>query len=482
MNTLYDSSSSLAAHLAAGAYQAYTYAYPHKSAYRALTPAPALDSVWAGEHRSALFAYLHIPFCTMRCGFCNLFAMAQPGEALVDAYVAALVAQMRVMNEVLGARQFARLALGGGTPSYLSARQLATLYEAAQRHLGVPLGDIPSGIEVSPETVTPERLAVCRQAGVSRVSMGIQSFVDAEVKALARPQQHRTVLQAVEWSRAAGIPTLNLDLIYGISGQTAASWEASLDSALSLHPEELYLYPLYVRPQTGLGRYHIRHESAGAAHDSAADSRPHLYVLARDRLLAAGYTQVSMRQFRAPHAPDDSGPVYCCQHDGMVGLGAGARSYTRALHYASSYAVDRASTRRIIEDYIAQTPEQRRHAHHGFVLNADEQRRRYLIQSLLTLPGLDSTQYEHRFGSSLWTDWPALQELLTLGLAECVPTGTATLLLRLTPEGVAHSDIIGPWLMSPQVKALMAASDLSPVPPVLPLNHAATNVAASASC
>lgn len=460
MNTLYDSSSSLAAHLAAGAYQAYTYAYPHKSAYRALTPAPALDQLWATEKRSALFAYVHIPFCTMRCGFCNLFAMAQPSEALVDAYVAALVAQMRVMNEVLGERQFARLALGGGTPSYLSAAQLATLYEAAQQHLSIPLGQIPSGIEVSPETVTPERLAVCRQAGVSRVSMGIQSFVDAEVKALARPQQHRTVLQAVEWIRTSGIPTLNLDLIYGISGQTAASCVASVESALSLHPEEIYLYPLYVRPQTGLGRYHIRHESTTAPRQE--DHRSALYAVARDRLRAAGYTQVSMRQFRAPHAPEDDGPVYCCQHDGMVGLGAGARSYTQGLHYASSYAVDRASTRRIIEDYIAQTPEQRRHAHHGFVLNADEQRRRYLIQSLLTLPGLDSTLYQQRFGSSLWTDWPLLQELLTLGLAECVPAGAeadAPPLLRLTAQGVAQSDIIGPWLMSPQVKALMVDTD-----------------------
>jgi len=437
---------SLAEAMRHGAYQAYSYSYPHKSAYRAMTAPRALDALWATQDCSALFAYVHVPFCTMRCGFCNLFAMAQPEGALVDGYVDAVLRQMQVMDRVLGERRFARLALGGGTPTFLTAAQLERLYVGAQRWLGIDLAATPSGIEVSPETVTRERLQVCRAMGVRRVSMGIQSFSDAEVRALARPQQGRVVAEAIAEIRRAGFEVMNLDLIYGIAGQTQASWLASLDSALAFAPEELYLYPLYVRAQTGLGKLAIRH-----ADPSGDDQRQALYVIARDRLHAAGYRQVSMRMFRAPHAPQDDGPVYCCQDDGMLGLGAGARSYTRTLHWSTGYAVARAATRDLVEDFIAQDDSQFAHATHGFELNGEEQRRRFVIQSLLTEPGLSYEAYAQRFGSAVLADLPQLQELTALDLA--FDDGR---LLALNERGVEYADTIGPWLASVQVRALMA--------------------------
>src|SRR5205823_596337 len=143
--------------------------------------------------------------------------------------------------------------------------------------------------------------------------------------------------------RAAGFPTLNLDLIYGLPGQTVASWLTSVRAALRWRPEELYLYPLYARPLTRLGR----------SRGGGDDLRPECYRQARAVLLDAGYTQVTMRMFRAAHAPGEGGPVYCCQEDGMVGVGCGARSYTRALHYATEYAVRAAGIREILTDYIA---------------------------------------------------------------------------------------------------------------------------------
>lgn len=427
-----------------GPYQAYSYSYPHKSAYRPLAPPRPLAKLWAGQDRSALFAYVHIPFCTMRCGFCNLFAMAQPQESLVDAYVHALLRQMEALDEALGERRFARLALGGGTPSLLSAAQLATLYTALHRRLGIDLAATPSGIEVSPETVTPERLAVCREMGVHRVSMGIQSFVGQELRSLARPQQGAEVVQAIERIRAAGFAVLNLDLIYGIPGQTVASWQASIASALAFAPEEIYLYPLYVRPQTGLGRMAIRRD------EMPAPGRLALYEAARECLRGAGYQQVSMRMFRAPHAPQEGGPVYCCQNDGMVGLGAGARSYTTGLHYASRYAVGRDDTRGIIQDFIAHDHGRFQLAEHGFELDAQEQRRRFVIQSLLAHPGLCYRAYTQRFGTHCLDDLPQLRELPRVGLAH--DDGRQ---LVLSDRGTAYADTIGPWLVSPRVRALM---------------------------
>lgn len=438
---------SLAELLRHGPYQAYSYSYPHKSAYRPLAQPQPLAALWGREDRSALFGYVHVPFCTMRCGFCNLFAMARPDDALVEAYVAALLRQMRALHEALGERRFARFAVGGGTPSYLSAPQLERLLDAAGRVLGVDLQAVPSGIEVSPETASAERLAVCRAHGVQRVSLGVQSFAEHEVQqALARPQQNEVVRGAIERVRRAGFPLLNLDLIYGIAGQTLASWRASLDSALAFAPEELYLYPLYVREHTGLGKLAIRR--AGPV----ADAREALYQAACERLLGAGYRQVSMRMFRAPWAPADEGPVYCCQNDGMVGLGAGARSYTSGLHYSGGYAVERGATRAIVEAYVAQDTAAFAQAWHGFVLDGDEQRRRFVIQSLLTEPGLSHAAYTQRFGSRSLDDLPQLAELSALELAD--DDGQ---LLRLNARGVARSDTIGPWLVSPRVHQLMEA-------------------------
>jgi len=437
-------------------YQTYSYSYPHKAAYRTLAEATPLAPLWAQQDRSALFAYIHIPFCEMRCGFCNLFAMARPSADMVERYVQQVLVQMRALNGALGERKFARFALGGGTPTYLSARQLDTLLCGARDILGIDLQQTPAGIEASPETVTRERLSVCRAHGIDRVSLGIQSFAANEMRALARPQQNSTVQQAIALIREAGFPTLNLDLIYGIAGQTVASLLASIDSALAFAPEEIYLYPLYVREQTGLGKVARRQGAASLdpimlARDG--DSRLALYAAARDHLLAQGYEQVSMRMFRAPHAPEQNGPSYCCQNDGMVGLGAGARSYTSQLHYSSEYAVARVETIGIIEQYLALDEARFAQAEHGYVLNEDEQRRRFVIQSLLTEPGLDRNAYTARFGTACETDLPQLAELHALELV--TQDGP---LLRLNQRGYAYADTIGPWLISPTVRRLMEES------------------------
>jgi len=148
--------------------------------------------------------------------------------------------------------------------------------------------------------------------------------------------------------------------------------------------------------------------------------------------------------------PAEDGPVYCCQTDGMVGLGAGARSYTQGLHYSSSYAVERAATRDIVADFASHDAAGFRQAAYGFELDADEQRRRHVVQSLLTQPGLAHADYRRRFGTRALDDLPQLHELAALGLA--TDNGT---LMALTERGVACSDSIGPWLVSPRVQRLM---------------------------
>ncbi|HET9655165.1 MAG TPA: STM4012 family radical SAM protein [Kineosporiaceae bacterium] len=436
-------------------YQQYLYAYPHKTAYRPLRPRPLLSDLWRGEDRDALFLYVHLPFCEMRCGFCNLFTRVRPPADQVSDYLRQLRRQAEQIAGALGGGTgYARAAFGGGTPTYLTAGQLAELFTIAAGTIGARLPGIPLSVETSPATATPDRLAVLAAHGTTRISLGVQSFLDAEAHAAGRPQRRVEVEAALGAIRDTRIPTLNIDLIYGIDGQTASSWRHSLDAALTWRPEELFLYPLYVRPLTGLGR------RARTRADWDAQ-RLALYEQAVEVLGAAGYRQESMRQFRRVDAPraaetetDDVGTTeavaadYRCQADGMVGLGCGARSYTRALHYAFDYAVTVPQVRAVLADFLARPAGDFSRAEAGFVLDDAEQQRRWLLQSLLRAEGVDAVAYRERFGRPPLEDFPQLLELADRGWA--TDGG-----LRLTSAGLARSDAIGPWLVSAAVHDAM---------------------------
>lgn len=430
-------------------YQSYVYAYPHKTAYRPLADRPALAELWSGEPKGALSLYAHIPFCEVRCGFCNLFTRIGAPDGLTGAYLDALDRQAaRVADALGGGAGFAQAAFGGGTPTFLTAGELERLCDIVEGRMGVDLRAVPLSVEASPATATADRLAVLAARGATRVSLGVQSFVPEEARAAVRPQRRADVEAAVGRIRDAGVPVLNLDLIYGIDGQTVASWRTSLDAALAWVPEELYLYPLYVRPLTGLGR----RAEAGEG-DPAWDARRlALYRAGRDHLLAAGYEQVSMRMFRRADAPEAGGTEHCCQTDGMVGLGCGARSYTRELHYSFDYAVSMTEIRGIVDDYVSRPAADFGRAEVGFRMDAQEARRRHSVQSLLQCAGLDEAAYRARFGTEAAADFAAEWERLAdRGWLE-----RAAGALRLTAEGLAHSDAVGPAFFSARTRSAMS--------------------------
>ena len=437
----------LDAWLAGSPFQGYAYSYPHKTAYRPLDPPRSLREVWAEERREGLFLYLHVPFCAYRCGFCNLFTQTGADPGRVTRYLDGLEAEAEAAQAALGTAEFARLAVGGGTPTFLTAPELERLFGIA-RGLGADARAIPAGIELSPETATPERIAVLRALGVQRVSVGVQSFVEAEARGAGRPQRTEDVERALERLRDAEFAVFNLDLIYGLPGQTEATWRASLARALAYRPDELFLYPLYVRPKTGL-------ERTGRVESEAEWDARRLRLLrvGVEVLRGAGYDQVSMRQFQRPRAEASAAPRYRCQEDGMVGLGSGARSYTRGLHYSGEWAVGAAGVRAIVDAYLARTVWDR--VEYGVELGEVEQRRRYVIQSLLCVEGLERAAYRAWFGGEVGEDLPELGALVARGLAEESGWGW-----RLTAAGLERSDVIGPWLYSAKVQAEMTGYEL----------------------
>jgi oxygen-independent coproporphyrinogen III oxidase len=393
------------------------------------------------EDKSALFLYAHVPFCEMRCGFCNLFTLTHPEAGLVAAYLDSLARQAEVTAAALGSSaRFARLALGGGTPTFLTISELERLLGILAETFSGLGSAIPKAIEASPATVDAEKVAFLKAQGINRVSLGVQSFVEQEVRALGRAQRTSEVRRALGFLNSASFNCLNIDLIYGIAGQTKESWRRSLEEALEFGPQEIYLYPLYVRPMTHLDEVG-RHPT---------DARLALYRAGRDFLRASGYRQISMRLFRKESYAPPEGPVYCCQEDGMVGLGPGARSYTRALHYSTEYAIGRAGVLNITRDFNRRTCEEFSQADYGCELNWNEQKRRYLLKSLLRCDGLDLSALRESFSDEAFVEFPQLIELVEGGFA-LQDDGR----LRLASTGLELSDAIGPWVWSAAVRERM---------------------------
>jgi oxygen-independent coproporphyrinogen-3 oxidase len=422
-------------------YAGYAYGYPHKTAYRPFEAPRALSAVWAGaEDRRRVTLYLHVPFCEMRCGFCNLFTTAHPGDDLQERYVEAVERQARVFAEQAFGRdlRFDAVVLGGGTPTFLRADLLARLLEVARRFAP----DAPLAVETSPKTATRDKLAMLRGAGVTRISIGVQSFSDHEARAAGRPQRSIEVDRALAEIRALDPAILNVDLIYGIDGQTAESLAKSLDAALEWRPEEIYLYPLYVRPLTGLEKRSL----------PVVDRRRSLHRVARTRLRARGYEQISMRLFRRSTVRGAS--EIRCQEDATVGLGCGARSYTRSLHYSTEWAVGARSVREILGAYCRSTDQDFAHARYGIEVDLDEQRRRYVIKSVLRRDGLDLAAYREQFGTEARADLPELRALEEAGLLSGIDV------LVPTELALELADAIGPYLYSAAIRARMAEFDL----------------------
>ncbi|WP_028546457.1 STM4012 family radical SAM protein [Paenibacillus taiwanensis] len=422
-------------------YRSYLYAYPHKTSYRELENKLPLSELWSQEAAETLFLYMHIPFCGARCGFCNLFTLPDKRVNVHTQYVDALERQAEQWAGIMPNKPIARFAIGGGTPTLLEPVQLDRLFHIAQQIMGMDPAQASISVETSPDTITTERLDILKSRQVDRVSMGIQSFVEFEADAIYRPQKPQEVESALKQLKLYSYPILNLDLIYGLPGQTLESWLYSLDKALSYEPEELFIYPLYTREHTIVKPEQIR--------QSGEDQRLTLYRAARERLLMRGYTQYSMRRFAKADAMSAKSLLpYGCQEEGMIGLGCGARSYTKTVHYSSRYSVGRAATASIIADYVASSDYT--HADYGIVLSADDQQRRFILKALLHTEGLALSSYVERFTTSAFADYPELNLLVHTELAVIEEE-----VLRLTEEGLMYSDSIGDWFISPAIRERM---------------------------
>jgi oxygen-independent coproporphyrinogen-3 oxidase len=204
-----------------------------------------------------LAVYVHIPFCPTKCGYCDFNSYAGFGEEAVDRTVAATIAELS--RSPWRGRPAKTIFFGGGTPTYLAASaQLSILDAVLAVHPAVPGCEITT--EANPGTVDASKFSALRLGGFNRISLGAQSFLDGDLVRLGRVHASGEIERAVSAAREGGFDNLNLDLMFGLPGQTPWAWRANLDRALDLAPEHLSLYGLTIEPNTAFFKEQLRGE------------------------------------------------------------------------------------------------------------------------------------------------------------------------------------------------------------------------------
>ncbi|PUA80413.1 radical SAM family heme chaperone HemW [Nocardioides currus] len=234
--------------------------------------------------------YVHVPFCTVRCGYCdfNTYTAEELGDApgaSRSTYAEAVIHEIRHARRVLGDRDLPidTIFFGGGTPTLIKPADLGAVVASAAAEFGLA-HHTEITTEANPDSVTAWDLEELRLAGFTRISFGMQSAVDHVLKVLDRTHDPLRVPAAVAWARAAGFEEVSLDLIYGTPGESLSDWETSLDAALACEPDHVSAYSLIVEDGTALARRVRRGELPMPDEDDLADK----YELADDRLTAAG--------------------------------------------------------------------------------------------------------------------------------------------------------------------------------------------------
>jgi oxygen-independent coproporphyrinogen-3 oxidase len=266
--------------------------------------------------------YVHVPFCARRCSYCD-FAIAVRREVPSRAFVAAVLGEwQRWQSETAldGVPSLRTVYLGGGTPSKLAAAELPRLLDGI-RALRPIDADAEITLEANPEDVAPEAVRFWRDAGVNRVSLGVQSFQPDVLAWMHRTHDLPAVYRAVATLREGGIGDLSLDLIFAAPEALARDWAADLDAAIALHPEHLSVYGLTVEPGTPLGRWTARAEVVPAPDERYASD----FLLAHERLSAAGYVHYEVSNYGRPGFRARHNSAYW-RRAPFIGLGPSAHS------------------------------------------------------------------------------------------------------------------------------------------------------------
>ena len=371
--------------------------------------------------------YIHLPFCRRRCGYCS-FPTTAPRRIPHQRYADAVLSELAARAAQYRRWPLRAVHLGGGTPSLWRADQLARVLDAVRRTFGRP-ADLELTVECNPTNLSSRHLRQLREAGVNRLSLGVQSLDDAALRLLGRAHSARQARQALERARRVGFDNLGCDLLVGLPDQSLEQHLAQLEQAVSIGLEHLSIYGLTLEPQSPMARAGLR-----PADD---DTVGQLLRQGRQVLAAAGYEQYEVSNHARPGRASRHNSLLW---RGQPYLGLGAHAHSMLPHGAVTVRRANPPLQRYLQLWRS-APAASMPPPHGAVeeqVNPARSRMELLMLGLRTTAGVDRAAYRARFGADV-DQRPAARELLrqlqTAGMVRLEPGH-----LRPTAEGIWYAD------------------------------------------
>lgn len=366
--------------------------------------------------RQASSLYVHIPFCRTLCTYCAFNTYAGL-DALVEPYVDALCREMALVGTMGEALSTHTLYFGGGTPSLLTVQQVKRIITAAREHLGLH-ADAEITLEANPGSLDMITLQGYREAGVGRLSLGLQSAQPADLKLFGRRHTFAEARASYDLARQAGYSDISLDLIYGVMGQMLENWQDTLEAVLGWSPDHFSLYSLILEPGTSIYKRVERGALPPPDDDLAAD----MYDYTLDLLAGAGYDHYEISTWGIPNHHSQHNRTYW-HNEPFLGFGAGAHGaiYQADGRMVRYWCVDP------VTQYINRVSEA---SSTGWVFSpaldnfeiinrALEMSETAILNLRLVQEGIDKAAFESRFSISLEAVFgDILAELANLGLIE----------------------------------------------------------------
>jgi oxygen-independent coproporphyrinogen-3 oxidase len=368
-------------------------------------------------------AYIHVPFCKYRCGYCD-FAIVADRDDLVGAYLQAIATELRWLGEP---REVETLYFGGGTPSHLEAESLATLCETVLQWHPLASG-YEWTVEANPESLTADRVQVLAQYGVTRLSLGVQSLDDAKLRALERNHSRADVLRSMEYARAAGMQ-VSIDLMFAAPSETLELWRQDLAAAIELGPDHISTYGLTWEPGAA---FTVRRDK-GLLRPLDEELERTMYGEAIDCLNAAGFEHYEVSNFTQPGRRSRHNEVYWAGRE-YFAAGPGAARYVDGV---------RSTNHRSTTTYLKRVAAGESPVFEQEELTAEERAHELLVLGLRRLEGVERAAFAAKSGFQIdRLVGEAINKFVELGLLS--DDGSR---VKLTREGLFVSDGLWPELL-----------------------------------
>lgn len=389
--------------------------------------APAVPPLHTWKPRAL---YIHIPFCTNKCFYCDFNSYVAEGQP-IDAYLDALEREMERTVEAIPPERIDTVFVGGGTPTVLNLAQMARFLASVRRHF--PLApDAEYTMEANPGTTDPAKLDAMREGGVNRISFGAQTFDNGLLKTIGRIHEADDVVRSVTNAKSAGFENLSIDLMFGLPKQKLHHLRDSVSRAIELDLPHYSLYSLKVEENTLFHRLYERGELPLPEEEEEVAMYLHLI----ERLTGAGYGHYEISNFARPGSESRHNTVYW-RNEPYYGLGAGAHGYARGERHMNIKGVQP-----YIDAARERLPRLENHA-----VPPDEAMEDFMMVGLRLLKGVRKADFRSQFGSgaSLEERFGAqLARLTEQGLLERLPDGEG---YRLTARGaLLGNEVFGAFL------------------------------------